>query len=102
MYGRLTKISVQMCYRITDSIKSQKFNYPLHFQLLSQCWFMSIGCFELLKYIYILYINALLHNTLSKIVSENDQEIPQLQTADNPMAPQGRATQPSRDTRETN
>ena len=38
----------------------------------------------------------------SKIVSEYDQEIPQSQTADNPTAPQGRATQPSRDTRKTN
>ena len=37
-----------------------------------------------------------------KIVSEYDQEILQSQTADNPMAPQGRATQPSRDTRGTN
>ena len=37
-----------------------------------------------------------------KIVSEYDQEIPQSQTADNPMAPWGRATQPSRDTRTTN
>ena len=37
-----------------------------------------------------------------KIVSEYDQEIPQSQTADNPVAPQGRATQPSRDTRKTN
>ena len=27
--------------------------------------------------------------------SEYDQEIPQSQTADNPMAPRGRATQPS-------
>ena len=35
----------------------------------------------------------------SKIVSEYDQEIPQSQTADNPMAPRGRATQLSRDTR---
>ena len=34
-----------------------------------------------------------------KIVSEYDQEIPQSQTADKPMAPRGRATQPSRDTR---
>ena len=33
-----------------------------------------------------------------KIVSEYDQEIPQSQTANNPMAPRGRATQPSRDT----
>ena len=36
-----------------------------------------------------------------KIVSKYDQEIPQSQTADNPMAPRGRATQPSRDTRKT-
>ena len=34
--------------------------------------------------------------------SEYDQEIPQSQTADNPKAPRGRATQPSRDTRESN
>ena len=38
----------------------------------------------------------------AKIVSEYDQEIPQSQTADNPVAPQGRAAQPSRDTRKTN
>ena len=39
---------------------------------------------------------------LCKIVSEYDQEIPQSQTADNPMAPQGRAAQPSQDKRKTN
>ena len=39
---------------------------------------------------------------LPKIVSEYDQEIPQTQTADNTMAPRGRAAQPSRDTRKTN
>ena len=38
----------------------------------------------------------------AKIVSEYDQEIPQSQTADNPVAPQGRAAQPSQDTRKTN
>ena len=37
-----------------------------------------------------------------KLVSEYDQEKPQSQTADNPEAPRGRATQPPRDTRETN
>ena len=37
-----------------------------------------------------------------KIVSEYDQEIQQSQTADNPMAPRGRVTQPSRDTWKTN
>ena len=34
--------------------------------------------------------------------SEYDQEIHQSQTADNPMAPRGRATRQSRDTRKTN
>ena len=38
----------------------------------------------------------------SKIVSEYDQEIPQSLTADKPLAPRGRSTQPSRDTRKTN
>ena len=38
----------------------------------------------------------------TKIVSEFDQEIPQSQTADIPVAPRGRAAQPSRDTRITN
>ena len=33
--------------------------------------------------------------------SEYDQEIPQSQTADNPMAPRGRAAQLLRDTRKT-
>ena len=34
--------------------------------------------------------------------SEYDQEMPQSQTTDNPMASRGRAAQPSRDTRKTN
>ena len=38
----------------------------------------------------------------TKIVSEYDTEIPQSQTADNPVAPRGRAAQPSQDTRKTN
>ena len=37
-----------------------------------------------------------------KFVSKYDQEIPQLLTANQPMAPRGRATQPSRDTKKTN
>ena len=43
----------------------------------------------------------LLANVVQEIVSEYDQEIPQSQTADNPMAPRGRAAQPSRDTMKT-
>ena len=38
----------------------------------------------------------------AKIVSEYDQEILQSQTADYPVAPRGRAAQPSRDIRKTN
>ena len=38
----------------------------------------------------------------AKRVSEYDQEIPQSQTADNPVAQRGRAAQPPRDTRKTN
>ena len=37
-----------------------------------------------------------------KIESEYDQEIPQSQTADKPMASRGRATQQSLNTRKTN
>ena len=37
----------------------------------------------------------------TKIVSEYDQENPQSQTADNPVAPRERAAQPSRDIRKT-
>ena len=58
-------------------------------KLQSNVWLL--GDFYILKF-----------DELSKIVSEYDQEIPQPQTADNPMVPRGRATQPSRDTRKTN
>ena len=47
-------------------------------------------------------ISSLNNNSAPKIVSEYDQEIPQSQIADNPVAPRGRAAQPSRDTRKTN
>ena len=43
-----------------------------------------------------------LQSSYTKIVNEYDQEIPQSQTADNPVAPRGRAAQPPRDTRKTN
>ena len=47
-------------------------------------------------------VNNAYNGRTLKIVSEYDQEIPQSQTADNPVAPRGRAAQPSRDTRKTN
>ena len=51
-------------------------------------------------YIHFVRYTSVCHT--AKIVSEYDQEIPQSQTADNPVAPRGRAAQPSRDTRKTN
>ena len=47
------------------------------------------------------YIFILILINVSKIVSEYDQEIPQSQNADNPVAPRGKAAQLSRDTRKT-
>ena len=56
---------------------------------------------EYIKYQYV-PLNHLRTKVTSKIVSEYQQEIPQSQTADKPMVPRGRATQPSRYTRKTN
>ena len=57
-----------------------------------------IYCFYLQWTLFYFYFGT----KISKIVSEYDQEIPQSQTADNPVAPRGRAAQPPRDTRKTN
>ena len=54
------------------------------------------NCFQLNKF------SSMFIGTIAKIVSEYDQEEPQSQTADHPVAPRGRAAQPSRDTRKTN
>ena len=53
--------------------------------------------------IYQIFFNYVLSEVIfsTKIVGEYDQEIPQSQTADNPMALRGRATQPSQDARKT-
>ena len=67
------------------------------FRILGQ-WFMRRCC---LKYFLSESLAVLLFDG-AKIVSEYDQEITQSQTADNPVAPRGRAAQPSRDTRKTN
>ena len=54
------------------------------------------------KVIYIKVRKTKWNRELSKIVSEYDQEIPQSQTTDNPLAPRGRVAQPSQDIRKTN
>ena len=53
-------------------------------------------------FLFILSFSFIHEYAYTKIVSEYDQEIPQSQTADNPVEPRGRAAQPSRDTRKTN
>ena len=60
-------MSVQICYRIKDKIKISKNQLSTTFPMTAQCLFRSTGCFELLSYIHILYINVLLHTTLSKV-----------------------------------
>ena len=67
-------------------------------------WFSRGGGPEPLSPFWIrtwLPVNVNFYATNSKIVSEYDQEIPQSQTANNPVAPRGRAAQPSQDTRKT-
>ena len=61
-----------------------------------------IGTYPILGKEYSLLTFKLCFLINRKRISEYDQEIPQSQTADNPMAPYGRATQQSRDTRKTN
>ena len=63
-------------------------NWPVHFHFKG-CWV-----------VFFIFVQILIEYL--KIVSEYDQEIPQSQTADNPMGPRGRAAQPSRDTKKTN
>ena len=53
-------------------------------------------------FLFCFCVVAFLLSGSMKKVSECDQEVPQSQTADKPMAPRKKATQPSRDTRKTN
>ena len=91
--------------------------WPCHILLIDRLKFASlkanlVGSWGLLVYSILLFYlplsgrsldmtEILLTGTL-KTACEYDQEIPQSQTADNPVAPRGRAAQPSRDTRKTN
>ena len=66
---------------------------------------MLLHGYVLLRYGFFWKTNAIykvMSQLYLRMVSEYDQELPQSQTADNPMAPRGRAAQPSRDTKKTN
>ena len=92
----------------SDSFKSK---YNLHFSpFYFLLWAIEIACSVelssrpkviLFPLIYCPF-GKVIRLFTKKVVSEYDQEIPQSQTADNPVAPRGRAAQPSRDTRKTN
>ena len=58
----------------------------------------------MLKFIFLVFF-LIASGTICHVIiknSEYDQEIPQSQTADNPVAPRGRGAQLSRDTRKSN
>ena len=67
---------------------------------MPHCWKSYVTAHFTFVHLH-LKIHCIIHGG-SKIESEYDQEIPQSQTADNPVAPRGKAAQPSRDTRKTN
>ena len=73
------------------------FKYKINTNLRSPPKFYNAGT----RKIQIVHTRLLMECSSFKN-SEYDQEIPQLQTADNPMAQRGRATQQSRDTSKTN
>ena len=64
--------------------------------------FNTANCLEAFLHISETQLSNFNIKSILKIVSQYDQEIPQSQTAYNPMAPRGRAAQPTRDTRLTN
>ena len=63
---------------------------------------VSVQAFPSHCFVQFIMLLLILAHTNKKIVSEYDQEIPQSQTADKPLAPRVRAAQPSRNTRKTN
>ena len=63
---------------------------------------LAFQTYRLRRASWLFHFISFLYVSLVVCVSEYDQEIPQSQTADNPMAQRGRATQPSQDTRKTN
>ena len=57
---------VRLCYRMTDNIKISKIQLSTTFPITVTVLFRSIDCFEIISYIFTLYINTLLHYKLSK------------------------------------
>ena len=92
-YQKISKYDQEMPQSYTaDARKSHR--------TFTSCFFFFRSSSSLCK--PVLFNCVTMYMCHPKIVSEYDQEIPQSQTADNPVAPRGRTTQPSRDTRKTN
>ena len=90
-------------YTIDDTCTLCRANFETRVHFLVECSRLSSlrqGFIQAMRNILITSnTKSRIDEVLTKIVSEYDQEIPQSQTADNPVAPRGRAAQPSRDTR---
>ena len=82
---------------------NSSFKIILFIHMIASVVAYSYGCVGIANVVdHCVHYCSILNLEMSKIVSEYDQEIPQSQTADNPVAPRGRAAQSSRDTRTTN
>ena len=88
-------------HHIRSDKNIRKYTTQATFPVYTFCRLLDLGK-KFSMALKIFTIHSLVIEIQTKIVSEYDQEIPQSQTADNPLAPQGRAAQPSRDTRKTN
>ena len=85
--------------RLNSGIVTEKFKFHMKMFSKNLKWMHVMADIWDIESIYeeILYLYV-----APKIVSAYDQEIPQSQTADYPVAPRGIAVQLSRDTRKTN
>ena len=93
--------SVSETGAVTYSILTSEYKQPWVLFKIHKLGFQGNKTYQK-SLIYPLQLILTSYAIYTKIVSEYDQEIPQSQTADNPMAPRGRAAQPSQDTRKTN
>ena len=110
-YHELKRIST-VCHLYFSKIRSEMilshwwsrntFVFSMSVEKFDHTRIVSDTSFLILKCNQCLFFHQIADADPPKIVSEYDQEIPQSQTADNPVAPRGRAAQPSRDTRKTN
>ena len=92
LHGQILEVVTSAKYFVVDISSGLSWNSHIYCITVNICKKISINLLAL----------KLPENRVVFKNSEYDQEIPQIQTADNPVAPRGKAAQPSRDTRKTN